>query len=454
MSMEEVARSHDWKHQVLVLAFPFGSHPCSLLGLVRRLASDAPDVKFSFFNTATSNAAIFNDGRRNDNVFPYSVSDGLPEGYVRRWGVPEEPVELFLKAACGNFREAITAEVAGVEVGGVVSDAFLWFAGEIAAEMEVAWVPVWIAGLRSLVVHLHTDLFRQNLADSGDDEEKVINFLPGFSNIRNIDLPHEGIHADLESPITTMLYKMELHLPKASVVVVNSFKETEPVMFDLLKPKLRELLTIAPINLTSPTKSIINDEYGCLEWLDKEKPNSIAYICFGTFVALPPHELEALAEALVESGVRFLWSFRGNPEESFSEDVLQTFDLQGKLVPWAPQTRVLAHPSVGIYISHCGWNSVLEAIMEGVPMICRPFVGDNGLNVRTIGCEWKVGLGLPNGIFTKDGVIKAMETILDPYKGDQIRSNLKALKHLALKANEPEGSSTKNFNSLKKLLTK
>ena len=168
MSMEEVARNHEWRHQVLVLAFPFGSHPRSLLGLVRRLASDAPDVKFSFFNTATSNAALFNDGGQpNDNVFPYSVCDGLPKGYVWRWGVPEEPVELFLKAACGSFKEAIAGEVAAVEVGGVVSDAFLWFAGEIAAEMEVAWVPVWIAGLRSLVVHLHTDLFRQNLVDSG-----------------------------------------------------------------------------------------------------------------------------------------------------------------------------------------------------------------------------------------------------------------------------------------------
>ncbi|XP_038889319.1 flavonoid 3-O-glucosyltransferase-like [Benincasa hispida] len=451
--MEEVARTHEWRHQVLVLAFPFGSHPSSLLGIIRQLADDAPDVKFSFFNTATSNAAIFNDGRQNDNVFPYSIGDGMPKGYVRRQGVPEEPAELFMKAAAGNFRAAIEVETAAVKVGGVVSDAFLWFAGEIAAEMDVAWIPVWIPGLRSLVVHLHTDLFRQNLADSEDDEEKAINFLPGFSKIRNIDLPHEGIYEDVESPIATMLHKMELHLPKASAVVVNSFKEAEPEMFNILKPKLRELLTIAPINLTPPT-SIINDEHGCLKWLDNENPKSVAYICFGTFIALPPHELAALAEALNESGVRFLWSFRGNPEESFCKDFLQRIDVQGKLVPWAPQTRVLAHPSVGVYIGHCGWNSVLEAIMEGVPMICRPFVGDNGLNVRTVECEWKVGLGLPNGIFTKDGVMKAMESILDPHKGVQIRSNLKALKDLALKASGPEGSSTRNFNSLKELLTK
>lgn len=85
---------------------------------------------------------------------------------MRRRGEPAEPVELFLKEAAGNFRKAIAAETAAVEVGGVVSDAFLWFAGEMAAEMNVPWVPVWVPGLRSLVVHLHTDLFRQNL-DSG-----------------------------------------------------------------------------------------------------------------------------------------------------------------------------------------------------------------------------------------------------------------------------------------------
>ncbi|CAK9325767.1 unnamed protein product [Citrullus colocynthis] len=87
-------------------------------------------------------------------------------------------------------------------------------------------------------------------------------------------------------------------------------------------------------------------------------------------------------------------------------------------------------------------------------VLYRPFVGDNGLNVRTVEFEWKVGLGLPNGIFTKDGVMKAMESILDPCKGVQIRSNLKALKDLALKASGPKGSSTINFNSLKELLTK
>lgn len=88
---------------------------------------------------------------------------------MRPRGVPAEPAELFLKAAAGNFKRAIAAaaETAAVEVRGVVSDAFLWFAGEMAAEMEMPWVPVWVPGLRSLVVHLHTDLFRQKLADSG-----------------------------------------------------------------------------------------------------------------------------------------------------------------------------------------------------------------------------------------------------------------------------------------------
>lgn len=287
----------------------------------------------------------------------------------------------------------------------------------------------------------------------GDDEEKVVNFLPGFSKIRKVDLPEGIVHGDLESHFAIMLHKMELHLLKASAVVVNSFKEAEPEMFNILKPMVRKLLTTAPINLT-PSTSIIFDEHGCLEWLDKQKPESVAYICFGTFIALPPHELAALSEALIESGVRFLWSFRGNPKESFSEDFVQTVDVQGKLVPWAPQTRVLAHPSVGVFIAHCGWNSVLEAIMAGVPMICRPFVGDNGLNVRTMEFEWKAGLGLENGIFTKDGVMRAMESILDPDKGAEIRSNLKVLRDLALEASGPEGSSTKNFNFLVELLTK
>ena len=92
----------------------------------------------------------------------------------------------------------------------------------------------------------------------------------------------------------------------------------------------------------------------------------MVYVSFGTILTPPPTELVALAEALEAKKVPFLWSFREN------QDLVKgkTGSL-GKVVPWAPQQQVLVHPAVGVFVTHCGWNSLIESIAAGVPMICR-----------------------------------------------------------------------------------
>lgn len=178
-------------------------------------------------------------------------------------------------------------------------------------------------------------------------------------------------------------------------VAINSFEDVHVRAMDELKSRFHKFLNVSPFTLKAPP-SWMSDEHGCLDWLDQHDYATVAYISFGRVITPPPHELIALAETLEESGEPFLWSFGGNAEERLPKGFSQRTSQRGsgKILPWADQLLVLAHPSVGVFVTHCGWNSILESIIAGVPMICRPFFGDQKINTRTLEREWGFGVVL------------------------------------------------------------
>ncbi|KAF5725917.1 putative Flavonoid 3-O-glucosyltransferase [Tripterygium wilfordii] len=446
------------KRHIAVLAFPFATHAAPLLGLVQRLSKAIPDAKFSFFSTAQSNRSIFrnkgddDDENENDNIIkPFDVEDGLPEDWVFSHARPNEPVQAFLKIVPGNFRKAM--EVAVAETGRrftcLMSDAFFWFAGEMAMELQVPWVPLWTAGPLALLVHVESDIIRQKIIN---DKRSSTDFLPGMSGIRPVDMP-ESILRDFESPFSIMLYKMGLMLSQASAVATNSFEELDPVAVNVLKSKLNNYLNVGPFAITSEQPPP-NDPHNCLEWLDKQSPASVVYISFGSVIQPPPQELATLAETLETTGYPFLWSFRGNPDEKLPKGFIERIGEKGKIVPWAPQLQILGHESVGVFLTHCGWNSVLESVIGGVPLICRPFFGDQPLNMRIVDAVWETGVGVDGGMLTKDETIKALELILCSEKGKKMREKLKAQKELAFNAVKSGGSSDENFETLVEVVSR
>uniref|UniRef100_A0A5B7BAS6 Glycosyltransferase n=1 Tax=Davidia involucrata TaxID=16924 RepID=A0A5B7BAS6_DAVIN len=438
-----------------VLAFPFGTHAAPLLTLVRRLAAAAPDLRFSFFSTEKSNASIFwrrNGDRFFDNIKPYNVWDGLPEGYVFSGNVIEL-VEFWLKATPDNVKKGIAEAVAhtGVRISCLLTDAFLWFAGGLADEMGIPWVQFWTSGAFSLSVHMYTDVIRSTLQGTNGKTEnanQTLKFIPGMSAIHIGDLPDGVLSGNLETPFARMLHSMGLKVPQATAVVINSFEELDPTITNDLKSKLQKVLSVGPSNLSLPPPSN-SDDSACLPWLDKHKnASSVAYISFGTITTPPPNELAALAEALEASAVPFLWSLKDNSRHLLPEGFLERTSRFGKVVSWAPQLQVLAHTSIGVFVTHCGWNSILESITGGVPMICRPFFGDQKLNSRKVEDIWGIGVIVAGGVFTKGGTIKALDLLLLNEKGKKMRENIGVLKGNAMKAVGLNGSSTQNFKTL------
>ncbi|XP_042511007.1 anthocyanidin 3-O-glucosyltransferase 7-like isoform X1 [Macadamia integrifolia] len=443
---------------VAVLSFPFASHPMSLFMLVRRLIGAAPDVMFSFFGTGNSNAMIFkNIDKGLENLRTYDVDDGIPENYVFT-GKRQEDIELFMKVTPWNFKKSLEVAVMerGKKITCLLSDAFLWFSADVAEELGVPWIAAYFGGACGLTTHVNSDLIRSTIgvgpsAIAGREDE-TLDFIPGLSSLPIRDVQEGIIIGDLESAFNRMLHQMGQKMPQATAVVVNDFEELNPPIIKDLKSKFRNCLSVAPFTLNYPPQSD-SDTSGCLSWLDKQKPSSVVYISFGTVGGLPLPELEVLAEGLEASGTPFLWSLKDKLKEQLPDSFLNKTRKRGLIVPWVPQLRVLQHTAVGVFMTHCGWNSVLESILNGIPVIGRPIFGDHHLNGRFISDVWKIGIRIDHGVYTKDGVMKGLDLMLCKEEGKKMMEKAQALKELAKRAIEIDGSTSRNFQTLLQMVS-
>lgn len=284
-------------------------------------------------------------------------------------------------------------------------------------------------------------------------KEKTLSFVPGLEMATTSDLPPEVFLDNSPSPLAITINKMVEKLPRSAAVVLNSFEEIDPIIAKDLKLKFRHFLNVGPSILASPSRAAPNDKSGCLSWLGKQKiPNSVVYISFGTVITPPEHELAALAGALETCRFPFLWSLKDEAKKSLPAGFLDRTAEFGKIVPWAPQPTVLAHESVGAFVTHCGWNSILESITSSVPLICRPFFGDQKLNSRMVQDSWKIGVRVKGGAFTKNETVDSLQELMKTEKGAKMRENVTLLKEMAMAAVKAEGSSSKNFEKLLEII--
>ena len=447
-----MTNSRENKH-VAVFVFPFGSHPVPLFNLVLKLAHAAPNLSFSFIGTETSNKPLLSKPHTPHNIKFYRVSDGVPEGHVPD-GHPVERVNLFLQGGPQNLQKGIDLAVEGTKkrVTCIIADAFVTPTLIVAQNLNVPWVPVWPPLSCSLSAHFHTDLIRQQCANNSAPH-RALDFLLGLSKMRVEDLPEDVINGGEEETLfSKTLASLGRVLPQAKAVVINFFEELDPPLFvEDMRSKLQSMLYVGFLTLSLPLPPLPpseTDTSGCLSWLDKQEARSVAYVSFGTVVTPPPHELVAVAEALEASGFPFLWSLRDHVKGLLPEGFLERTSTKGKVVPWAPQTQVLGHGSVGVFVTHCGCNSVFESISNGVPMICRPFFGDHGMTGRMVEDIWEIGVRIEGGVFSKDGLIKSLNLVLVEEEGKKMREKAQKVKRTVMDAAGPEGRAAQDFKTL------
>ncbi|MQM16497.1 hypothetical protein Taro_049455, partial [Colocasia esculenta] len=234
----------------------------------------------------------------------------------------------------------------------------------------------------------------------------------------------------------------------SAALVLNTFEDLEAADVAVLRRALPSpVFTVGPLHKFSQnaSNSLLEQDRSCMAWLDRHPAGSVIYVSFGSLADMEKEELAEVAWGLAGSGQPFLWvvrlgSVRGEGAVELPAGFAEETQGRGMVVAWAPQVEVLAHPAVGAFWTHCGWNSIVESLCEGVPMLCRPCFGDQTGNARYVSHVWKVGLVLEDAL-QRGQVERAVRTLLVEEEGAELRERARSMKEKAGSCIKEGGSS-------------
>ncbi|EFJ11230.1 hypothetical protein SELMODRAFT_12427, partial [Selaginella moellendorffii] len=281
---------------------------------------------------------------------------------------------------------------------------------------------------------------------------------PGFETMKVeglLPLYRRDVH-DAITDDSHCLYPIHMgfneHIFSSDGILFNSFTELEPEIFKALAESFEEIKhhELLPIGPLFPSKS--SEEERCQSWLDEQPVESVLYVSFGSWALLTPRQICELALGLEASQQRFLWVV---PVENKSieeleallpEGFLKRTEERGLVLPgWAPQHLILAHSSLGGFLTHCGWNSTLEVItLAGVPVIGWPFLADQPPICRYLVDGLGIGaevLGDDDGFVDRDEVERGVREIMESPRAEGMKSRAKELQAKARRAVAQGGSS-------------
>ncbi|XWS38252.1 hypothetical protein CRYUN_Cryun19dG0115300 [Craigia yunnanensis] len=263
------------------------------------------------------------------------------------------------------------------------------------------------------------------------------------------------------------IIQLSRRYPLAAGIMVNSFMDLEEDAFKALMEGELGLPAVYPVGPLIQTSSINGvDGSNCLRWLDEQPNGSVIYVSFGSGGTFTHKQLNELALGLEKSGQRFLWVVKSPVEKArnaayfgvesvedplhfLPDGFLERTKGVGLLVPsWAPQIEVLRHGSTGGFLTHCGWNSTLEAIAHGVPLIAWPLYAEQKMNAVLLAGDLKVALRVKeneNGVVGREDIANFVKGLIEGDEGKVLRNKMIKLKNAAKMVLSPDGSSTKSL---------
>ncbi|XP_073126372.1 hydroquinone glucosyltransferase-like [Henckelia pumila] len=355
-----------------------------------------------------------------------------------------------------SLRDAVESLNGAQKLAALVADLFATDVFDFAIELQIPLYLFFPPSASSLSLSLYLpELDRRVSCEYRDAAEKIQ--IPGC-------IPIEG--RDLFDPIQDRKdesYKWMLHHSKryrmADGLLVNSFKELEPGPIEALQQEQSGKPPVYPIGPLILTDSKSDDP--CLKWLDEQPKESVLYVSFGSGGTLSLAQITELALGLETSEQRFLWVIRcpndsasnaayfnshnsDDPLAFLPEQFVERTRNRGLLVPmWAPQAQILAHDSVSGFLTHCGWNSVLESVVNGVPVIAWPLYAEQKMNAFFLAESVKVALRPKigeNGLVERDEICSIVMGLAEGDEGKRIRSRMRELKESAAKVLGENGS--------------
>ncbi|PWA92949.1 UDP-glucuronosyl/UDP-glucosyltransferase [Artemisia annua] len=215
-----------------------------------------------------------------------------------------------------------------------------------------------------------------------------------MKGLRLKDMPSFLRSTDPDEFMVNYVIRETTRTKKASAIILNTFDDLEHDVLNELSSIYPNVYSIGPLNallrdmenrdLQFLGSSLWKEETECMEWLDSKEPKSVVYVNFGSITVMTPQQLVEFSWGLANSNQTFLWVIRPDLVSGDSAMLPPEFTEmtreRGLLASWCPQEKVLNHASIGGFLTHCGWNSTLESISCGVPMICWPFFAEQPTN--------------------------------------------------------------------------
>ncbi|XP_059670169.1 UDP-glycosyltransferase 90A1-like [Cornus florida] len=448
-------------NNIHVVLFPFMSkgHTIPILHLARLLLHRRITVTII---TTPANlpfiSAFLSD--TSASVLPLPFPDNLPDipsGIESTDKLPS--MSLFVRFANAtklmqpHFEQALNSLP---NITFLVSDGFLGWTVDSASKLGIPRLVYY--GMNNYAITISADVAQNRLLSklNSDDEPFTVTSFPWIQLTRN-DFEPPLSDPDPNGPKFGFIMEQAKSTTESYGLLVNSFYDLEPQFVDYgnshWQPKL---LCIGPLCLAQELKRKSEPKPKWIDWLDRkqEQGSSVLYVAFGSQAEISEAQLHEIEVGLEKSMVNFLWVMKKKEEElgnGFEERVRE----RGLIVrEWVDQREILGHESVKGFLSHCGWNSVVESICAKVPILTWPMMAEQHLNARMVVEEIKVGVrvetcdGSVRGFVKWEGLEKMVKELMEGEKGKMVRKKVVEVGHAAKRAMEEGGSSWKELNEL------
>ncbi|XP_062206779.1 anthocyanidin 5,3-O-glucosyltransferase-like [Phragmites australis] len=359
-------------------------------------------------------------------------------------------------------------------VAALVVDMFCAHAVDVAAALNVPAYIYWTSSARAFASFLHLPYYYSKTASSLGDMGKALLHFPGVPPIAASDMP--STEQDREGRAYKARTALYARVAQATGVLLNTFEWLEARAVKALREgacvpdrPTPPVYCVGPLVAAGTSEAGESERHACLAWLDAQPDRSVVFLCFGSVGAFSVTQLKEIARGLETSGHRFLWVVRSplqdpskfieprpepDLEELLPDGFLKRTRERGLVVSsWAPQAEVLHHGATGAFVTHCGWNSALEGVTVGVPLLCWPQYAEQRLNKVLIVEEMKVGVvmqGYDEELVSAEEVEAKVRLVMESEEGKRLRERLAVAREKAADALMDGGPSRLAFDQFLK----